>query len=105
MAILVLTVILEAVFYPEVASWISRTIGNGATPDSSMGYFWDVYIIPSAVAFAGIVMIATPWSVKRSHRALHMTLTSLLLVNVLGLIFSALWYFRVTEAAAGATTR
>ena len=104
-ALLVIMVAVEAALYPEIATWISGTIGNGATPDSSMGYFWDIYIIPSAVVFTGILIVMTLWSATKSHRTLHLVLGGLFLANVLGVVLSALWYFRVTAAAAGATTR
>ncbi len=96
--------LIEFAAYPSLATAINRALGDGQSPDSSMGYFRDVYIGRGLVAFALVSLGVLTFAANKGHRALHTALAVLVVVDVLLLVWSALWYFREIAAAAGAVS-
>ncbi len=104
LGLLVALALVEFAAYPSLATSINRALGDGQTPDSSMGYFRDVYVGRGLIAFLLASLTALALAAGKGHRALHTALVILVAVNVLCFAGSALWYFREIAAAAGAVS-
>ena len=103
--LLIVVVAVEIASYYEIATWANDVLGRRTDPDSSMGYFRDHYFVPMAVVFIVVSIFVLVWAGRRGHRPLHLALGLLLVLNVLMVGGSAIWYFRTIDAAASATTQ
>jgi len=88
--------------YPDLSYAVNRVIGDRQAPGSSMGYFRDVYVFRGIVVFLLVSLGMLAATAKASHSALHAAFVGLLILGILLLVFSSLWYFRSIAAASGA---
>jgi hypothetical protein len=88
----------EVIWYPELASFVSRVILRQGDAGSAILLYQNFYVLPGALAF-GIVVAVAAIAVRRSRRRLFVVLLSAWAVDVLLACFSLWRYFTGLAAA------
>ena len=88
----------EVIWYPELASFVSRDILKQGDAGSVILYYRDVYVLPGAVAL-GVVIAAATIVVRRNPRLLNRVLWGAWGADLALLCFSLWRYFAHLAAA------
>lgn len=88
----------EVIWYPELASFVSRVILRQGDAGSEIEYYRDFYVLPGALAL-GIVVVAAAIVVRHKRRQLLMVLWSAWALDVM-LACLSLWRYFTAVAAA-----
>jgi hypothetical protein len=88
----------EVVWYPELASFVSRVILKQGDAGFEILYYRDVYVLPGAVAL-GVVVAVAAIAVRHSRQRLFVVLLSAWTVDAV-LVCLSLWRYFSGLAAA-----
>jgi hypothetical protein len=88
----------EVIWYPQLASFVSRTILKQGDAGSAILFYRDVYVLPAGVVL-GIAVAVAAIAMWRRRRHLSMVLWGALAVDLILVCFSV-WLYLTTVAAA-----
>jgi hypothetical protein len=103
-ALFVGLVALQVVFYAPLATSVHRLLGGDEAPGSSMGYFRYTYVAPAALALVAASAAALFVAARSGRLVFWRTLVVVGVVDLLCLVGSAEWYFRVIGHAGSYTS-
>jgi len=96
---LAMAVMLEVVWYPDIASLVTRFLLREGGPGSEIVFYRDAYVLPAAIAFAISAAAVILYGERRQGKWRRRVHYGVWAADLLLLAFSLFFYLRAVSAA------